>query len=373
MLLKAFCLRERNFKATDHHRFAFGRRFMRGGIHHKAVIMITAIVITHLDCLSSLQHARSVSMCGADYEATPIHDNLIQRLMMTRHTHNCIQYRLPPLLVVTARPVFMCDADYEASPIHGNLIQWPMTVFHNHNYENDVCMLHIDKVFVGYLKTGVHGPKNTLSPFQSRFVTIPWRILTTVATLNDSPKMFMYGAHVRTQVRRRDDGQEVQVSKSHLHNTKAQAFSIRIVELNIRKLRGVPDGPKQPSARKRWVSDRTVTLLKSRRRIPASPEHNPVRGFIRCQVKMSVQADREVWWTQKAQEMEEAQKAGNARRLFHLLRDDEIMRRTLEGLQNPGVQIASDENLVDLECADDIVLVFEKVEKAQTVLDALMK
>ncbi|KAG5454592.1 hypothetical protein CSKR_113931 [Clonorchis sinensis] len=93
-----------------------------GGIRHKAVIMITIIVVTHLDYLSSLQHASPVSMCGADYEAPPIHDNLIQRRMTTSHTHNCIQYRLPSLRIVTARPVSMCEADYEASPIHGDLI-----------------------------------------------------------------------------------------------------------------------------------------------------------------------------------------------------------------------------------------------------------
>ncbi|KER21518.1 hypothetical protein T265_15073, partial [Opisthorchis viverrini] len=52
---------------------------------------------------------------------------------------------------------------------------------------------------------------------------------------------------------------------------------------------------------------------------------------------------------------------------------DEIMRRTLEGLQNPGVQIASEENLVDLEYADDIVLMFEEEEKAQVFLDELTK
>ncbi|KER20289.1 hypothetical protein T265_15354, partial [Opisthorchis viverrini] len=33
---------------------------------------------------------------------------------------------------------------------------------------------------------------------------------------------------------------------------------------------------------------------------------------------------------------------------------DETMRRALRGLQNPGVQIACEENLVDLECADGI-------------------
>ncbi|KER28898.1 LOW QUALITY PROTEIN: hypothetical protein T265_13493, partial [Opisthorchis viverrini] len=34
----------------------------------------------------------------------------------------------------------------------------------------------------------------------------------------------------------------------------------------------------------------------------------------------SLRSDREVWWTQKVKEMEEAQKAGNARRLFQLIR-----------------------------------------------------
>ncbi|GAA51337.1 hypothetical protein CLF_105930 [Clonorchis sinensis] len=48
------------------------------------------------------------------------------------------------------------------------------------------------------------------------------------------------------------------------------------------------------------------------------------------------------------------------------------MRRTLEGLQNPGVQIACEENLADLEYADDIVLIFDE-EKAQVFLDELIK
>ncbi|KER19493.1 hypothetical protein T265_11753 [Opisthorchis viverrini] len=52
---------------------------------------------------------------------------------------------------------------------------------------------------------------------------------------------------------------------------------------------------------------------------------------------------------------------------------DKIMRRTLEGLQNPGVRIACEENLVDLEYADDIVLMFEEEEKAQVFLDELTK
>ncbi|KER23075.1 hypothetical protein T265_08973 [Opisthorchis viverrini] len=52
---------------------------------------------------------------------------------------------------------------------------------------------------------------------------------------------------------------------------------------------------------------------------------------------------------------------------------NEIMRRTVEGLQNPGVQVACEENLVDLEYADDIVLMFEEAEKAQVFLDELTK
>ncbi|GAA52622.1 hypothetical protein CLF_108468 [Clonorchis sinensis] len=48
------------------------------------------------------------------------------------------------------------------------------------------------------------------------------------------------------------------------------------------------------------------------------------------------------------------------------------MGRTLEGLQNTSVQIACEEYLVDLEYADDIVLVFEE-EKALAFLNELTK
>ncbi|GAA55385.1 hypothetical protein CLF_107792 [Clonorchis sinensis] len=40
----------------------------------------------------------------------------------------------------------------------------------------------------------LNGPKNTLNACRSEFVTISWRIVTTITTLNDSPKMFMNGA-----------------------------------------------------------------------------------------------------------------------------------------------------------------------------------
>ncbi|GAA57348.1 splicing factor 3B subunit 3, partial [Clonorchis sinensis] len=71
---------------------------------------------------------------------------------------------------------------------------------------------------------------------------------------------------------------------------------------------------------KYWISDRTVALLKSLRNIPAGPEHNLMRRIIKLQFKVSVRAAREVWWTQKAKEVEEAQKASNARRFFQLIR-----------------------------------------------------
>ncbi|KER30273.1 hypothetical protein T265_03227 [Opisthorchis viverrini] len=49
------------------------------------------------------------------------------------------------------------------------------------------------------------------------------------------------------------------------------------------------------------------------------------------------------------------------------------MRQTLEGLQNHCVQIACEENLVDLEYADNIVRMFKEKEKAQVFLDELTK
>ncbi|KER20755.1 hypothetical protein T265_10775 [Opisthorchis viverrini] len=79
-------------------------------------------------------------------------------------------------------------------------------------------------------------------------------------------------------------------------------------------------GTIHPGALKHWISDRTVALLKSRRNIPAGPEHKLVRRAIKRQVKVRLGSDREVWWKQKAKQMEEAQKAGNTRRLFHLIR-----------------------------------------------------
>ncbi|GAA57684.1 ATP-binding cassette transporter, partial [Clonorchis sinensis] len=55
----------------------------------------------------------------------------------------------------------------------------------------------------------------------------------------------------------------------------------------------------------------TVSLLETRRKIPPGHHHNSTRRIIRRQVKLSVRADREAWWTRKAEEMEDAKNSGN--------------------------------------------------------------
>ncbi|GAA49864.1 CDP-diacylglycerol--inositol 3-phosphatidyltransferase [Clonorchis sinensis] len=79
-------------------------------------------------------------------------------------------------------------------------------------------------------------------------------------------------------------------------------------------------GTTQSTSFKHWISDRTVSLLETRRQIPLGRHHNSTRRIIRRQVKLSVRADREAWWTRKAEEMEYAKNAGNVRKLFHLIR-----------------------------------------------------
>ncbi|GAA48060.1 trimeric intracellular cation channel type B-A [Clonorchis sinensis] len=74
-------------------------------------------------------------------------------------------------------------------------------------------------------------------------------------------------------------------------------------------LRSFACGAALSSPLKHWISDRTVALLKSQRNISTGPERNLTRRIIKHQMKMSVQADREVWWTRKAKEMEEARRS----------------------------------------------------------------
>ena len=48
---------------------------------------------------------------------------------------------------------------------------------------------------------------------------------------------------------------------------------------------------------------------------------------------------------------------------------DEIMKRTIDGLQNPGVRIMTGEDLVDLAYADGVFLLFEELQQAQSVME----
>ncbi|GAA55142.1 ATP-binding cassette transporter [Clonorchis sinensis] len=76
----------------------------------------------------------------------------------------------------------------------------------------------------------------------------------------------------------------------------------------------------QSATQGRNVCLRTPPFLETRRQIPPGRNHNSTRRIIRRQVKLSVRADREAWWTRKAEELEDAKNAGNVRRLFHLIR-----------------------------------------------------
>ncbi|KAG5446694.1 hypothetical protein CSKR_112584 [Clonorchis sinensis] len=60
--------------------------------------------------------ARPVSMCGVDYEALIMRDNLI------RHIHNRTRCRLSLLLKINTKPIFMRTDEYETSTEHTNLI-----------------------------------------------------------------------------------------------------------------------------------------------------------------------------------------------------------------------------------------------------------
>ncbi|KER30383.1 hypothetical protein T265_03216 [Opisthorchis viverrini] len=59
----------------------------------------------------------------------------------------------------------------------------------------------------------------------------------------------------------------------------------------IKRLKNRANIQHQPGALKHWMSGGTVSLLKSRRNIPAGPEHNPMRRAIRRQVKVSLRSD----------------------------------------------------------------------------------
>ena len=69
-----------------------------------------------------------------------------------------------------------------------------------------------------------------------------------------------------------------------------------------------------------WISTRSLDILEKRRQIPPGNAFNSDRKIIRRQLKLSLRADRELWWNHKASEMEVAFQSGNSRKLFHLIR-----------------------------------------------------
>ena len=83
-----------------------------------------------------------------------------------------------------------------------------------------------------------------------------------------------------------------------------------------------------------------------KRNSPPSPEHSNKRKLHR-QVKRSVCADREAWWTKKTGEMETANNSGNIRRLFQLIRSTGPRRPTVSETikDHQGVLISKKERL----------------------------
>lgn len=80
---------------------------------------------------------------------------------------------------------------------------------------------------------------------------------------------------------------------------------------------------------KPWISADSLNLLDTRRSIPAGSEHNETRLLVKRALKASLRKDREIWWTERAREMENAAASGNTRKLFHLIR--------ATGKKRPGV------------------------------------
>jgi hypothetical protein len=72
---------------------------------------------------------------------------------------------------------------------------------------------------------------------------------------------------------------------------------------------------------RRWISSASATLIESRRLIPSGTVHNEERKSLKRQLSKSLRNDRELWWTERAREMERAHAAGNSRQLFQLIRN----------------------------------------------------
>ncbi|GAA52038.1 hypothetical protein CLF_107253 [Clonorchis sinensis] len=205
------------------------------GIRHEAVIMIT-------NCTSQPDHLKhdvrygavqkpkycSVMMarhCHTQFDSTPATNPFLLSTVRFRPlgplpatTNKLMLNSECKLMIMPARSCYPpvvnehyyyltlceCRVHTKGRDDFGQFTQKQLHLFLLFEDENDVCMLHIDKAFLSYLKTGaqktnetpcaLNGPKNTLNACRSQFVTIPWRIVTTITTLNGSPKKFMYGA-----------------------------------------------------------------------------------------------------------------------------------------------------------------------------------
>ena len=69
-----------------------------------------------------------------------------------------------------------------------------------------------------------------------------------------------------------------------------------------------------------WISAESLRLLDARRSIPVGGEHNEARLVMRRALNLSLRNDREIWWNERASEMERAAALGNSRKLFRLIR-----------------------------------------------------
>ncbi|CAH8656790.1 unnamed protein product [Schistosoma margrebowiei] len=73
-------------------------------------------------------------------------------------------------------------------------------------------------------------------------------------------------------------------------------------------------------AYKQWVSSGSLQLTEARRSTPGDREFDHKRRLLRSKIGQSLHKDREVWWLERANELEAAAASGNYRKLFQLIR-----------------------------------------------------
>ena len=98
--------------------------------------------------------------------------------------------------------------------------------------------------------------------------------------------------------------------------------------------------------RNNWISEGTVALLQSRRKILVNFQSNGNRRKINHQVKCSIRAEHEAWKTKKAKNMEAVKNAVNVRTLFQIIRTTGsrklTVRETIKDRQ--GILISNKKN-----------------------------